>query len=350
MFCENCGTKIVPGSRFCENCGAPISDTEAVSEVQETFEEVEETPVREQRTWQEKPAPQRVVSAPRKESAPARKSSGKIVGIIAAVAAVIMISVIYSNYREEKRYEEYRKEQRAQWEKLQAEKAAAESAGSPAAEETGDGKSQINAEEDGKEYEAIISEETYEENQETEDFPSPETVSENEVATDEHGYYLPSEIASFCSVEEPSEMEDFAWFLDDVLLNGVPESAEPIREAADIIGAWKCLVIDDPQNKEGKLAYHLGTMDVTCRLNEGRDFVGQSIYWDKLIDENGTKTDESGNNPFLSVGYWSDDGWYGKGGEGNMSLKFWTISGVQYAWGSANFQNVEDNIIVLVRP
>lgn len=308
MFCENCGTKIVPGSRFCENCGAPISDTEAVSEVQETFEEVEETPVREQRTWQEKPAPQRVVSAPRKESAPARKSSGKIVGIIAAVAAVIMISVIYSNYREEKRYEEYRKEQRAQWEKLQAEKAAAEV------------------------------------------FPSPETVSENEVAMDEHGYYLPSEIASFCSVEEPSEMEDFAWFLDDVLMNGVPESAEPIREAVDIIGAWKCLVIDDPQNKEGKLAYHLGTMDVTCRLNEGRDFVGQSIYWDKLIDENGTKTDESGNNPFLSVGYWSDDGWYGKGGEGNMSLKFWTISGVQYAWGSANFQNVEDNIIVLVRP
>ena len=41
----------------------------------------------------------------------------------------------------------------------------------------------------------------------------------------------------------------------------------------------------------------------------------------------------------------------GEGGQGNMSLKFWTTGdGKQYAWGSAKFQDVGDNIVVLVRP
>ena len=32
FFCEECGAKIIPGSRYCEECGTPVPEDEWIDE------------------------------------------------------------------------------------------------------------------------------------------------------------------------------------------------------------------------------------------------------------------------------------------------------------------------------
>ena len=406
QFCPNCGAKIIPGSRFCESCGTPVAAGEVPADSGESFAQDPfaqnpfggssarqdgETPGERRRRAEDAgsrtaggPGSGRASGSPRnaasgKKSQAPRPSAeerggrssggkGKLIGILVAVAAAVIAIIVIRDKIEQKRYEQYRKEQEELWEQLQQEKPDAQTQAvedwlkgdesdvmpsEPSSSEPSESPAQPSGE--ASSVEDWLKGEELSEPEDSagdsyEPAPAEEVTEGAAVRTDEHGYYLPSAAAEAVSTEAVPALDEFDWFLEGVLMNGVPDSAENIHSATDVVGSWKCLVVYDPQNKEGKLGYHLGTMNIGCRESEGKDFLGPYIIWNTLDDGNGNKQDESGKGEFLSVGYF-DDGWYGEGGQGNMSLKFWTTGdGKQYAWGSAKFQDVGDNIVVLVRP
>ncbi|MCR5404213.1 MAG: hypothetical protein K6E91_10420 [Butyrivibrio sp.] len=167
---------------------------------------------------------------------------------------------------------------------------------------------------------------------------------------DKHGYYGKSDIAEKLSTTKTPTMVEFSWFLNGVMKAGVPAKAENIHHPEDAIGDWKCLVIYDPLNQEGKRAYHLGTLHMDCRKDKKAETLSPHIEWRKKLDENmENEVDESYRNWFLSYGSFTD-GWYGEKDNGNMSFRMWTMDdGKQYAWGAAKFSDSDNTVVVLVR-
>jgi len=426
-FCQNCGTKIVPGSRFCENCGAPLEmettastastgvNNVAFAKKGDDFQEqlkdsYEKTVENAEDQTEDDEYYEQPVQASRKalhDEKKTRKSPSKLLLLMIAAVAVFLVLYFVEEYQAEKRLEERLQEQREQFAAMQNHAASGEAddetsgdvngtewdheadaaPGGQSAQNTdaasfesfllGDAGAAADENDDILPEDSSILEETvgaddifpeYESLQEDTSNPeSSNSGTENPAAsngdasntdggsrtdrpTDEHGYYLPTDTAASVSTQSTPSLDEFDWFLNDVLMSGVPSNAENINDPSDIVGSWKCLVVYDPQNKEGKEGYHLATMEIMCRESDGKHFMGPYILWNTVIDAEGNVSDESARNPFLSVGNFAD-GWYGEGGNGNMSLKFWTTGdGKQYAWGSANMQDVGDNIVVLVRP
>ncbi len=167
---------------------------------------------------------------------------------------------------------------------------------------------------------------------------------------DKHGYYGKSEIAESLSTTKTPTLVEFSWFLNGVQTAGLPATAESIHHPEDAIGDWKCLVIDDPDNSDGKRAYHLASLHMDCRKNDGVEGLSPQIEWRRKLNANmENETDESSRNNFLGIGNFTD-GWCGKDDNGNISFQMWTMDdGKQYALGSATINGSDDVCVVLVR-
>ncbi len=167
---------------------------------------------------------------------------------------------------------------------------------------------------------------------------------------DKHGYYGKSDVAAQLSTTAVPTLDDFAWFLGQIERSGVPQNADNIHHPEDAVGDWKCLVVYDPLNSEGKKSYHLGTLHMDCKQFDGVESLSPHIEWNYSLDKDKvTRTDESGKDFFLSFGNFTD-GWYGADGSGNMSFRMWTTGdGRQYAWGAAKLPDSNNNYVVLVR-
>ena len=86
---------------------------------------------------------------------------------------------------------------------------------------------------------------------------------------DKLGYYGMSDTAKALSTKRIPSEEDFEWFITDVYKNGPQEGSEYISHPEDALGDWKCLIIYDPKNDEGKLSHHYGSAHANCRKNRG---------------------------------------------------------------------------------
>ena len=168
---------------------------------------------------------------------------------------------------------------------------------------------------------------------------------------DKLGYYGMSDTAKALSTKRIPSEEDFDWFITDVYKNGPQEGSEYISHPEDVLGDWKCLVIYDPKNDEGKLSHHYGSAHANCRKNkEGEEELNITIEWNYCVDQEGDRTDETGKERFLSLGPFSEDGWYNKNMDRNLWLNMWSYDGTQYAAGSVELQDVKKTYIALVRP
>lgn len=174
------------------------------------------------------------------------------------------------------------------------------------------------------------------------------------VRTDEHGYYLPSDVAAAISTQEKSTRDDFDWFVDDVWNNGMPEGSEFIKNPEDVVGYWKCMIIYDPADKEGKQEFHYGTMYIGADKNDGETVtMSPHIEWGYTLDKTGKEVDESDRNWFLGIGEWTE-GWIGNT-QANHNIKirlYETGDGKQYGYGGITLQDadVKSVGVSLVRP
>ena len=173
-----------------------------------------------------------------------------------------------------------------------------------------------------------------------------------EAQFDEHGYYLPSAKASSLSTKEKCTMDDFDWFMNYVWDNGMPDGAEYVKNPEDVVGDWKCMVIYDPPNKEGLKAFHLCNLHIDANeLSEGSITMSPHVEWDYILNDDGSKTDESDRDWYLGMGEWTE-GWIGNtNANHNVKIRFYeTGDGKQYGYGGISLPDVKSTGICIVRP
>ena len=144
-YCRNCGNPVDPGARFCRNCGFQVG-TGQPGQAGQTGQRPGNAPVNtpvnapgNAGNAPVRPAPGRNQFEPG-AARPAKgnfrpgaagaanrnpnSGSGKIIAIIAAVAAVVIVFAVARNLIEEKRYDAYREESIENWEEYQKEQAS----------------------------------------------------------------------------------------------------------------------------------------------------------------------------------------------------------------------------------
>ncbi len=174
--------------------------------------------------------------------------------------------------------------------------------------------------------------------------------AEAAAGTDEHGYLFPSSLAETLSTTDRSAIDDFDWFLNLVMDSGMPDDATYITEPEDVLGDWKCMVIFDPADAEGKRSYHFCHVHIDCLRQDGTDTMSPQIEWDYEMDLAGNEIDESEKERYLGMGEWSD-GWIGNSQAAhNVKIRFYrTGDGKQYAYGGITLPDVKSTGICLVR-
>lgn len=68
--------------------------------------------------------------------------------------------------------------------------------------------------------------------------PVPETPASQETASSDTGHTV--------SPETLEKLDRFSWYLDNVMLNGVPQNAVKITDPSRLFGPWKVLLYCDP--------------------------------------------------------------------------------------------------------
>lgn len=177
-----------------------------------------------------------------------------------------------------------------------------------------------------------------------------EAVAAGTPDTDEHGYLIPSALADDLSTKDKSTIDDFDWFMNLVMESGMPDDAEFITDPRDVLGDWKCMVIVDPSNAEGKRSYHFCNVHIDCLIKEGIYTMSPHIEWNYEMDLSGKEIDESSKDWYLGMGEWTE-GWIGNTAAAhNTKLRFYsTGDGKQYAYGGITLQGVKGTGICLVR-
>ena len=144
-YCRNCGNPVDPGARFCRNCGFQVG-TGQPGQAGQTGQRPGNAPVNtpvnapgNAGNAPVRPAPGRNQFEPgaarpakgnfrpgaaRPVNRNPNSGSGKIIAIIAAVAAVVIVFAVARNLIEEKRYDAYREESIENWEEYQKEQAS----------------------------------------------------------------------------------------------------------------------------------------------------------------------------------------------------------------------------------
>lgn len=177
-----------------------------------------------------------------------------------------------------------------------------------------------------------------------------EAVAAGTPDTDEYGYLIPSALADDLSTKDKSTIDDFDWFMNLVMESGMPDDAEFITDPRDVLGDWKCMVIVDPSNAEGKRSYHFCNIHIDCLIKDGIYTMSPHIEWDYEMDISGKEIDESSKDWYLGIGEWTE-GWIGNTAAAhNTKLRFYsTGDGKQYAYGGITLQGVKGTGICLVR-
>ncbi|WP_029232472.1 hypothetical protein [Butyrivibrio sp. VCB2006] len=146
-------------------------------------------------------------------------------------------------------------------------------------------------------------------------------------------------------------IDDFDWFLDLVEKNGMPDEAQYISNPDVILGDWKCMVIYDPANTEGKREIHFAKVHIDSTEQADTFIMNPIIEWDYIMDDMGKEIDESGRDTYTGIGEWTE-GWIGNNSaDHNVKIRFYTTGdGKQYAYGGITLQEVKSTGICLVRP
>lgn len=324
MFCPNCGKEIPDNSSFCEFCGSRIEDDTAADAGQYSGQDQGSNAGK---------LMERFANVP------------MIIGIV--VLAIVLLTGGFYIVKAIKSGEvksddeptavnsleasgKHGAEEDYEADKTAGEMADLENSGN---NNTGD---VVGAEETAATSEAVSADD--------------EAVAAGTPDTDEYGYLIPSALADDLSTKDKSTIDDFDWFMNLVMESGMPDDAEFITDPRDVLGDWKCMVIVDPSNAEGKRSYHFCNVHIDCLIKEGIYTMSPHIEWNYEMDLSGKEIDESSKDWYLGMGEWTE-GWIGNTAAAhNTKLRFYsTGDGKQYAYGGITLQGVKGTGICLVR-
>ncbi len=176
--------------------------------------------------------------------------------------------------------------------------------------------------------------------------PSPK--GETPPATTESGSIpAPKETGVNLSTEERPALEDFLWYTEDVIENGVPEGAQIIDSAEFVLGGWKGFILYDPNNNYGANSAELLNVDISGTGEELR----LTLDWYLMLIPGETQAyDETDMDDVVFEGEWIGGG-IQTFGWGELRLRrLYALEGKQYAFGSLETPDGIPALVALVRP
>jgi hypothetical protein len=166
-------------------------------------------------------------------------------------------------------------------------------------------------------------------------------------ATESGSIPAPEETGASLSTEERPALEDFLWYTEDVIENGVPEGAQIIDSAEFVLGGWKGFILYDPNNNYGANSAELLNVDISGTGEELR----LTLDWYLMLIPGETQAyDETDMDDVVFEGEWIGGG-IQTFGWGELRLRrLYALEGKQYAFGSLETPDGIPALVALVRP
>ncbi len=149
------------------------------------------------------------------------------------------------------------------------------------------------------------------------------------------------------STGEHPGLEDFYWYTEDVMENGVPEGAQIIDNVAYVLGGWKGFILYDPDNSYGANSAEL----LNATIESSDDNLRLTLDWYLMLIPGETEAyDETDMEDIVFEGEWIGGG-IQVFGRGELRLRrLYDLDGKQYAFGSLETPDGIPALVALVRP
>lgn len=157
----------------------------------------------------------------------------------------------------------------------------------------------------------------------------------------------PEVIGVSLSTEERPDLEDFLWYTEDVVYDGVPSDANIIDNIGPLTGSWKALIIYDPSNE-----YDSGAMEfLNVALAGAAESLSLTLDWYQIFWANeGERFDETDMEDGVFLGKWENGGLWASGAGTIHLTQFYELNGKQYAVGTMDTPDGTPALVALVRP
>jgi hypothetical protein len=157
----------------------------------------------------------------------------------------------------------------------------------------------------------------------------------------------PEETGVSLSTEQRPDWEDFNWYIEDVVYDGVPSDANIIDNIGPLTGSWKALIIYDPDNE-----YDAGAMEfLNVALAGTAESLSLTLDWYQIIWANaGEIYDETDMEDSVFSGKWESGGLWASGAGTIRLTQFYEQNGKQYAVGTMDTPDGIPALVALVRP
>lgn len=174
--------------------------------------------------------------------------------------------------------------------------------------------------------------------------PEPVNVSPQVDTPESH---VPEALPVDLSTEERPDLEDFLWYTEDVLYNGVPSDGNTIGKMSPLIGGWKALILYDPNNEFDSNAMEFLNISLAGTEDDlSLTFDWYMIYW----SNEGESLEETGLEDTVFSGKWENDGLWASGAGAIHLTQFYEQNGKQYAVGTMDTPDGTPALVALVRP
>lgn len=149
------------------------------------------------------------------------------------------------------------------------------------------------------------------------------------------------------STDERPDLEDFLWYTEDVLYDGVPADAVAIDDLGAVAGGWKALIIYDPDGTHDASAIEL----LNIELAGTADDLSLILDWYLIVwPGDGSVHDETEMEDTEFRGHW-ESGSVWASGVGTIRLTdIYAVSGRQHAVGLLDTPDGIPAYLALVRP
>ena len=177
---------------------------------------------------------------------------------------------------------------------------------------------------------------------------TPASEKETPPAATESGSIPAPEVTGVSlSTEERPDLEDFLWYTEDVVYDGVPSDANIIDNIDPLTGSWKALIIYDPNNE-----YDAGAMEfLNIALAGAAESLSLTLDWHQIFWANeGESFDETDMEDGVFNGKWENGGLWASGAGTIRLTQFYEQSGKQYAIGTMDTPDGIPALVALVRP
>ncbi|HFH9926409.1 TPA: hypothetical protein ACGOO8_001993 [Streptococcus suis] len=149
------------------------------------------------------------------------------------------------------------------------------------------------------------------------------------------------------STEERPDLEDFLWYTEDVVYDGVPSDATILDNLEFLTGSWKALIIYAPNNE-----YEASAMEfLNISLAGSLESLSLTLDWYQIFWANeGESFDETDMEDSVFNGKWENGGLWASGVGTIRLTQFYEQNGKQYAVGKMDTPDGIPALLAMVRP